>query len=64
MGFSIKFWSSGGSSSSSIIFDSAPDSLVDTLLAVLEYHEGVGHPPHKLLQVGYRGPISPKDKKD
>ena len=56
MGFSIKIWSGGGSASSCIIFDRAPDSVVDTLLAVLEHHGGVGQPSPKLLQVGYVGP--------
>ena len=51
-GFSIKMWSGSGSSSSCLIFDSAPDSVVDGLLALLEHQEGVGQAPPKLLQVG------------
>ena len=51
-GFSIKMWSGSGCSSSCLIFDRAPDSVVDSLLALLGHQEGLGQPSPGLLQVG------------
>ena len=50
LGLSVRLWSDSGSCC--LVFDTATDSVVDTLLAVLEHHDGVGRPPHKLLKVG------------
>ena len=49
VGLSVKLWSSLGSCC--LVFDSATDSVVDILLGVLEHHDGVGRPPHRLIQV-------------
>ena len=51
-GFSIKMWSGSGCSSSCLIFDRAPDSVVDSLLALLGHQEGLGQASPGLLQVG------------
>ena len=51
LGLSVRLWSSSGSCC--LVFDTATDSVVATLLAVLEHHDGVGQPPPQLLQVRY-----------
>ena len=50
LGLSLRMWSSFDSSCC-LIFSSPSDSLVESLLAVLQSSEGVGQVPAKLLQV-------------
>ena len=50
LGLSLRMWSSSDSSCC-IIFSSPSDSLVDTLLAVLQNSDGVGQASDNLLQV-------------
>jgi hypothetical protein len=50
LSMSIRMWS-GPDISSCIIFDSPSDSVVDTVLAVMEHHDGVGKAGVRKLQV-------------
>ena len=49
-GLSLRLWSSAGSCC--LVFDTATNSVVDTILSILQHHDGLGQPPLQLLQVG------------
>ena len=55
-GVSLKLWGPG--SSCCLVYDRPADSVVDSLLAVLEDNMGLGQPPTGLLKVSQNKPVA------